>query len=79
MNMQTDNIVELVVMVGVIWNALLQTYWFFWSRKIQERKHTMDDGPREIPKFLEDRIDFLESELSDAIVEISKLAKGEHK
>jgi len=37
------NTVELIVMFGVIWNALLQTYWFFWSRGIYKRKHKDDE------------------------------------
>ena len=36
-------IIEVIVMIGVIWNALLQTYWFFWSKSIHERKHKDDE------------------------------------
>ena len=31
---------------GAIWNAALQTYWFFWSRSLhkeEKRKHFTDD------------------------------------
>jgi len=31
--------IEDIICVGVIWNAILQTYWFFWSKSIHERKH----------------------------------------
>ena len=41
--------IETIVMVGVIWNALLQTYWLFWSKKIHERKHLTDE--EEIEKY----------------------------
>ena len=34
---------ETIIMIGVIWNALLQTYWFFWSRSIHDRKHSSDE------------------------------------
>jgi len=77
--MLTDNIIEIIVMVGVVWNAILQTYWFIWSKIIHERKHLTDNSDLEILQFFKDRIDFLESELSDAITEISKIAKGDCK
>ncbi len=35
--------VEEIIMVGVIWNAVLQTYWFVWSKGIHERKHKEDE------------------------------------
>jgi len=35
--------IEHIVMAGVIWNAILQTYWFFWSRNIHKRKHKEDN------------------------------------
>ncbi len=41
------SIIEIVIMLGVLWNAFLQTYWFFWSKKIHDngeygRKHFTD-------------------------------------
>ena len=45
--MVTVSIIEIVIMSGVLWNAFLQTYWFFWSKKIHDkseygRKHFSD-------------------------------------
>ena len=34
--------IEIIIMIGVLWNAGLQTYWFFWSKKIEKRKHFTD-------------------------------------
>jgi len=31
--------IETIVMVGVIWNAVLQTIWFIWTLKNHSRKH----------------------------------------
>ena len=39
--------IEIIIMVGVIWNALLQTYWFYWSRKVHNEKHYTDHEPVE--------------------------------
>jgi hypothetical protein len=49
---------ETVIMVGVIWNAMLQTYWFFWSREIHNRKHFSDeiDLHDKIKKYCDDNI-----------------------
>ena len=35
--------VEIIIMMGVLGNFFLQTYWFFWSREIHERKHLTDE------------------------------------
>ncbi len=38
--------VEIVVtisMVGVLWNAVLQSSWFVWSYREHHRKHYLDD------------------------------------
>ncbi len=35
--------IEIIVMIGVITNAILQIYWFFWSKSIHDRKHFTDD------------------------------------
>jgi hypothetical protein len=40
--MDSDTI-ELIVMVGVIVNFLLQSYWFMWSKSIHNRKHKDDE------------------------------------
>jgi len=32
--------IETIVMIGVVWNAILQTMWFYWSVKVHEEKHT---------------------------------------
>jgi len=34
---------ETIICIGVIWNAVLQTGWFIWSYKIHNRKHLSDD------------------------------------
>ena len=34
---------ELIIMVGVIWNAVLQTIWFIWSIKVHTEKHLEDE------------------------------------
>jgi hypothetical protein len=37
-------IIEIIVMVGVIWNAILQTIWFIWSIKTHHQKHNEDEN-----------------------------------
>ena len=73
--MEKINIIELVVMIGVVWNAALQTYWLFWSKSIHDRKHLYDDNDRYMPKDVIDRINFLEEELADAYDSMSSLAR----
>jgi hypothetical protein len=31
--------IEKIIMVGVIWNAVLQTVWFWWTLKNHSHKH----------------------------------------
>ena len=44
--------IEIIIMIGVISNAVLQTYWFFWSRSIQQRKHKDDEFKNDIDEAL---------------------------
>lgn len=37
-------IIAFISMCGVLGNFFLQTYWFYWSHKIQERKHFTDEA-----------------------------------
>jgi hypothetical protein len=30
---------ELIITIGVIWNAVLQSIWFIWSIKTHNEKH----------------------------------------
>lgn len=48
--------------IGVTWNTVLQTWWFFWSRKVYERKHLTDEQEIDISdrirEFYQEKEDF---------------------
>jgi len=31
--------IEQIILIGVVWNALLQTIWFIWTLKNHSHKH----------------------------------------
>ncbi len=41
--------IEIIVMIGVVWNACLQTYWFYWTLKNHSHKH-IENNPENLPK-----------------------------
>jgi hypothetical protein len=47
--------IEEIVMIGVIWNAVLQTAWFIWTLKNHSHKH-IENNELESP-FLGDYIE----------------------
>jgi len=40
--MENTNLLYIIAEYAVIWNAILQSFWFIWSYSIQKRKHKED-------------------------------------
>ncbi len=44
--------IEIIIMIGVVWNACLQTYWFYWTLKNHSHKH-IENNPENLTNSLE--------------------------
>ncbi len=51
-------IIVTISMLGVLWNALLQTHWYIWSKAEHAKKHRLDPGIN--PSILDPGINILD-------------------